>query len=239
MWRLKEKRGIKLVNIQIKSEVSKVKWLIDLTINPSLTLSYQIFQNLLGVQKGGISGRDLIFLQPSYMQRNLKTSSNFYKEALSAISKLDLSKGVSNVNQWDSEHLFYNKYFHAKDLDKTFVMTKYFETRNLVTFGHFLEEKVKEIRNQPFDTKAVSLYSDIVISPYATKEHTLHMNECKDVTFDEITHKILYEAFIEKIPGFHHSQIKWANTLDDSIPWDDAWNTVHNFMCTNDTISTI
>ena len=239
MWRLKEKGGIKLVNVQIKSEVSKAKWLIDITINPSLTLSYSIFHNLLGVQKGGIFGRDLIFLQPSYMQRHLKTSSNFYKEALSALSKLDLSKGISNVNQWDSEHLFYNKYFHAKDLDKTFATTKYFETINLVTFGQFLEEKVKEIRNQPFDTKAVSLYSDIVISPYATKEHTLHMNAGKDVTFDEITHKILYEAFTEKIPGFHHSQIKWANTLDEPIPWDDAWNTVHNFMCTNDTISAI
>ena len=44
------------------------------------------------------------------------------------------------------------------------------------------------------------------------------MNADKDVTFDEITHKILYEAFTEKIPGFHHSQIKWANTLDEPIP---------------------
>ena len=52
MWRLKEKGGIKLVN-EIKSEVSKAKWLIDITINPSLTLSYSIFHNLLGVQKGG------------------------------------------------------------------------------------------------------------------------------------------------------------------------------------------
>ena len=170
MWRLKENGGIKLVNVQIKSEVSKAKWLIDITINPSLTLSYSIFHNLLGVQKGGIFGRDLIFLQPSYMQRHLKTSSNFYKEALSALSKLDLSKGISNVNQWDSEHLFYNKYFHAKDLDKTFATTKHFETINLVTFGQFLEEKVKEIRNQPFDTKA--LYTDVAHMPPKNIHHT-------------------------------------------------------------------
>ena len=65
---------------------------------------------------------------------------------MSAISKLDLYKGIPNVNEWDSEHLFYNKYFHAKEVDKTFTMTKYFETKNLVTFGQFLEEKVKEIR---------------------------------------------------------------------------------------------
>ena len=118
-------------------------------------------------------------------------------------------------------------------------MTKYFESRNFVTFGHFLEEKVKEIRNQPFDTKAVSLYSDIVITPFATKEHTVHISADNDITFDKITHKLLYEAFTEKIPGFHHSQIKWADALDDSIPWDDAWNTVHNFLCTNETISEI
>ena len=239
MWRLKEKGGIKLVNVQTKSEVSKVKWLIDITIDPSLNLSYSIFHELLGVQKGGIFGKDLIFLQPSYMQRHLKTSSNFYKEALSAISKLDLSKGISNVSQWDNEHLFYNKYFHAKDADKTFAMTKYFESRKFVTFGHFLEEKVKEIRNQPFDTKTVSLYSDIVITPFATKEHTVHISADNDITFDKITHKVLYKAFTEKIPGFHHSQIKWADALEDSIPWDDAWNTVHNFLCTNETISEI
>ena len=156
--------GIKLVNVQTKSEVSKVKCLIDITINPSLNLSYSIFLELLGIRKGGPFGRDLIFLQQSYMQQHLKTSSNFYKEALLAIYKLDLSKDIPNVNQWKNEHLFSNKYFHAKEVDKTFTMTKYFETRNLVTFGQFLEEKVKEIGNQPFDTMAVSLYNDIVYS---------------------------------------------------------------------------
>ena len=81
-------------------------------------------------------------------------------------------------------------------------MTKYFETRDLVTFGQFLEEKVKEIRNQPFDTKAVLLYNDIVISPFAIKEYTVHMNADKDVTFDKVTHKSLYEAFTEKNSWF-------------------------------------
>ncbi len=239
MWRLKEKGGIKLVNVQMKSEVSKAKWLIDIVSNPTFKLSYDIFQHLMGVQKGGISGRDLIFLEHSYMKRQLSTVSEFYKEALTAISKLDISKGIADVDLWDNEHLFYNKYFLVKDIDKTFKVTKYFETMEIFTFGQFLEEKVKEIRNQPFNRKAVSLYSDIVISPFAKKEDTLLMNANKNTTFNEITHKLLYEAFTEKITGFHHSQIKWADKLEGAISWDDTWNTVHNFLCTNETVSEI
>ena len=98
MWRLKTNGGIKLVNVQIKSEVSKVKWLIDLVSNPECRLHLQIFKELLGVQKGGICGRDLLFLDHSYMKRHLKTDSAFYKEALLAISTLQASKGIPNVH---------------------------------------------------------------------------------------------------------------------------------------------
>ena len=54
MWRLKSNGGIKLVNVQIKLDGSKVKWVIDLVSNPECRLHLQIFKELLGVQKGGI-----------------------------------------------------------------------------------------------------------------------------------------------------------------------------------------
>ena len=106
MWRPKDQGGIKLVNIQIKSEISKVKWLMEIASDPICKIHLHIFENLLGVQKGNISGRDIIFLEKSYIQKHLKTNSEFYKEALSAISVLNTNKAVRNVDQWHTEHLF-------------------------------------------------------------------------------------------------------------------------------------
>ena len=179
-----------------------------------------------------------MFLDHSYVKRHLKTDSAFYKEALLAISTLQTSKGIPNVHYWDTEHLFYNKYFTVRDTEKTFTITKHFEYKGILTLGNFLEEKVKEIRSQPYDQIAVSLYKNITVSPYATKEDTILINN-KQLKFDEITHKTLYEAFTYNITGFHHSQIKWFYKMDDPISWDDVWNSVHNFLCTNETVSAI
>ena len=63
MWKMKAQGGIKLINIQIKSETSKGKWLIEMATNPNLKLNLDIFTNLMGQQKGNIWGRDLIFLK--------------------------------------------------------------------------------------------------------------------------------------------------------------------------------
>ena len=61
MWKVKSHGGIKLINIKIKSEISKAKWLIEIVTNPDLKMNLYIFSTLLGTQKGNISGRDLIF----------------------------------------------------------------------------------------------------------------------------------------------------------------------------------
>ena len=156
IWRPKEKGGIKLVNIQIKSEISKAKWLVELVSNNELSSHLHLFQLLMGVQKVNITGRDLLFLEQSYIQRHLQTSNAFYKEGLLALSSLDINKGISNVHQWDDEHIFYNKFFLQKDKDKTFYLTTHFDELKLYRFGQFLDEKVNESRNRPFDRKAVS-----------------------------------------------------------------------------------
>ena len=60
MWRLKELGGLKLVNVQIKSQISKAKWFVELVSNPDLSAHLQLFQRLIGIQKGNISGKHLI-----------------------------------------------------------------------------------------------------------------------------------------------------------------------------------
>ena len=108
MWKLKHQGGIKLINMQIKSETSKVKWMIDMVSKPDLVTNLNIFSKLLGNQKGNIRGKDLIFLQRIYFVRTLKTNSNFYREALLAMANLEITKGIENVDKWDTEHVFYN-----------------------------------------------------------------------------------------------------------------------------------
>ena len=75
MWKTKTQGGIKLMNIKIKSETAKAKWLIDIVTNEHLKLNLNIFTRLIGQQKGNISGKDLLFLETSYFK---KTGSTFY-----------------------------------------------------------------------------------------------------------------------------------------------------------------
>ena len=130
MWKTKKMGGIKLINLQIKSETSKVKWLIELLTDPKLNINLGIFAELLGKQIGNISVRNLLFLPQSYMQHQLSTKSLVYKEALTAISKFEIIKGIPNIDQWDNEHLFYNKIITDKN-GNVLKMKKYFKDNNI------------------------------------------------------------------------------------------------------------
>ena len=114
MWKTKLNGGCKLVNIQIKSLASKVKWLMDLATNPDLKLNLDIFTALIGTKKGNTSGRYLIFMHKPHITRVMSIQSAFYKEALIATSKFERKKGITNIKDWDEEHLFYNPLIKGK-----------------------------------------------------------------------------------------------------------------------------
>ena len=239
MWRPKEKGGIHLPNVQFKSQVSKAKWLIELISSPELKAHLSLFQCLLGIQKGNISGRDLLFLQRSYMQRHLKTDNKFYKEALLAITDFDISKGISGVTEWDKEHLFYNNLFSLKTEEGPIPIKKYFEDGNFYTFGQFLDEKTKQARDQPYDRRVTSLCDKVAMKINVKKEDKLVLSNGEEIKLNFVTHHHLYEDKISKITGFHHSQLKWLDALQILIVWDDVWYTVHNYLSTYKTTSII
>ena len=54
-----------------------------------------------------------------------------------------------------------------------------------------------------------------------------------------VSHQDLYVESIARIPGFHHSQIKWSEHLSLPLDWDNIWDTVHNSLNTNKTTSVI
>ena len=240
MWRLKVHGGLKLVNVQIKSQISKAKWLIELVSNPELSAHLQLFHRLIGPQKGNISGKHLLFVETSYIQRHLKTNCLVYREGLLALSHMDIKKGISSIDQWDDEHIFYNRLFgHKAEIDKTLSITKHFEQLGVFTFAQILNEKVQERMGLPFDQPALTLWNNIYIDPNAFREDTLVTYDGNALTFPMVSHQDLYVESIARIPGFHHSQIKWSEHLSLPLDWDNIWDTVHNSLNTNKTTSVI
>ena len=232
--RPRHRGGIKLINIQIKSATSKAKWLTEIATNPHLKLNLDIFTRLLGKQKGYIDGRDLIFLQKSYIQNQLKTESKFYKEALVTMARLETRKGIQNIEHWDKEHLFYNPLF-TRENGKLLSITKHCEENNIFKLEQLLDEKVKESRKLPFDKVLTNMLSKILVNPLARKVDILITASGEEIKLTEITQKQLYEETLFTIGRDHHSQVKWVEKLDTSIVWEDVWKTVHNILSTNKT----
>ena len=238
MWKIRSQGGIKLINIQIKSETSKAKWLIEIATNPGMKLNLDIFAELLGNQKGSISGRDLIFLKKTYIQYQLKTESIFYKEALLSLASFETRKGIQEVQHWDREHIFYNPLITRKN-GEVFTLTKYCEENNVYKLEKLLEEKAKEVRKRPFDKVLTNMLSKIQINTSVRKEDILITHNGKEIKFAQLTQKQLYEEAIISTGRDHHSQVKWVEKLNTSIIWEDVWSAVHNILSTNQTKSTI
>ena len=233
MWKIKSHGGLKLINIQIKSEISKVKWLIELASKTELKTNLDIFTALTGTQKGNISGRDLLFLEQSYIKNTLNTNSKFYKEALMSLSKFNTRKGISNIEKWDTEHIFYNPLFITKN-GKTLILTKYCENKGIFRLEQVLEEKAKESRKLEFDKVQSNLYNKILLNTDVRKDDILIIRE-EEIKFSQITHKQLYEQALLPLERDHHSQVKWVLKLDTAIPWQEVWEAVNNFLSTNET----
>ena len=238
MWKTKQYGGIKLINIQTKSQTSKAKWLVEISTNLHLKINLDIFTTLIGVQKGNISGKDLIFLQKSYFQNQLKTESKFYKEALLALAQLETRKGIQDIQLWDKEHLFYNPLF-TKENEKPLTLTKYCEKNNIYRLEQLLDEKVKEARKLPFDKVLTNMLNKILLNTSVRKEDILITRNGEEIKFTQVTQKHLYEETLLGINRDHHSQIKWVEKLNTSIMWEDVWKTVHNFLSTNRTKTVI
>ena len=59
--KLRKHGGTKLIKIQAKTEASKIKWLIELCVDPALNSHLTFVDRLLGEQKGKYHGKDLFF----------------------------------------------------------------------------------------------------------------------------------------------------------------------------------
>ena len=131
MHKLRKHGGTKLINIQAKAEASKIKWLIDLCVDPNLTVHLALMDRLLGEQKGKCHGKDLFFTTKHYARKVLKIASPFYTEAIKAMTTLDLRKQVLDPRD---EQLFYTPIFQRGN-GQTLRITKPCETAGVFTYG--------------------------------------------------------------------------------------------------------
>ena len=136
--------------------------MIEMATKPEFRVNLKIFSDLIGTHKGNNSGKDLIFMDRSYITRVMKINSPFYKEALMSTSIFDRKKGISIVNAWDNENIFHNPLIKTR-AGKTLRETEYFRQNRIFTLGKLLQEKAKETQGQPFDRKIVSLLEFIIL----------------------------------------------------------------------------
>ena len=141
MHKLCKHGGIKLINIQAKIEASLIKWLINLCVDPELNIHLTLIDHLLSEQKGKCRGKDLFFTTKHYAQKVLKINLLFYKDAIKAMTTLDLCKQVLDPRE---EKLFYNPIFQGRS-EQTLKITKPCDTAGVFTYGLLLDEV--ELRN--------------------------------------------------------------------------------------------
>ena len=180
MFKLRQDGGTKLINIQAKSEASKVKWLVDLCVQPELNTHLALIARLLGEQKGKGTGKDLFFTTQNYARKILKIDSPFYEESIKAITTLDTCKQVLESRD---EKLFYNPVFLGRD-GHTLKITKPCELAGVFTYGQLLDEVE---HRRPHRRHIANLYDRIDVQDFDERGHHVLATTTGNFTFQKVT----------------------------------------------------
>ena len=236
LQKLKTDGGIKLVNIQTKSEASKIQWLVSLCTNPELSLHKALMERLLGVQRGGIQGIDLCFTTLPFARRIMKISSTFYQEAIIAINKLDIKKQI--VDRYE-ENVFYNKTFLMEN-EQVLVPNKTCTDNCFFKYGQFILELGAKNRKEKYLRGVTNVYDKIRIKDFQGRDDFLLITTGASLPFAKVTQKIIHEELLKKGTYFdHHSTDKWVTKLNLPLLWNKIWSNVHNPLSRDSTKSAV
>ena len=140
------------MNIQIKSETSKAKWLMEIATNPDFKIHLETISDLVGVQKGDNKGKDLIFASETFITRTMKIGNPFYKEAMQSLSKFTRKKGINDPVDWDKENIFHNPLILSKT-GKTLKETNISRTTKFTNFHNCWKKNPRRLENFPLIEK--------------------------------------------------------------------------------------
>ena len=233
MQKLREHGGVKLVNITVKSEASKIKWLMELCVNPLLTVHSALLTRLLGIQKGGVQGLELFFTTKYYARRVMKIRTPFYNVAIKAMTTLDVKKQILDPRE---EKLFYNPTFMRGD--KTLSINQTCETAGVYTYGQLLDEVALRTAGQRHRKVITNLF-DRIVTDLNNRQDWLLETFNGTTPFPMVTSKLLYTQLLKQGYRDHHSSAKWVERLHIIIEWDKVWAAVHNRLATEDVKSFI
>ena len=224
-----------MIDIQSKIDAYRSMWLITLTQNDNLRSHMAVMTSLVGVQKGGLQGADLLFVNQFYCRRLLRVDhSKFYEEAFNATPKLCLNKQISDLR---NEKVFYNPIFRDRNL-KTIPVPKRCERAEIFTYGEILDEYTKQSYGLPHAAFAANIFPKIVFTDIVGKvTNNLFITELQAlVSFGAVTCKDLYGEIIRTKYTEHHSVLKWETRLTDTnIDWGKVWASVCNPVATEKT----
>ena len=197
---------------------------------------------MVGEQKGGLQGEQLLFAEHRYICNNLKINSHFYEEALRAITKLDIRKHFSDIKD---EHLYYNKIFSTSDDDEIEEKTVKPFTGNRVlsaikTYGDLLAAENTVIQPKLRTVIKKKIESIAYIRPSATANEIIGF-DFKNVQFKDVTQKYIYSQLIQEKSLDHIYQSKWVidHPYLAPIEWTKVWDSLHQYFFTEDVKSTI
>ena len=237
MQKLRQDGGAKLINIQSKIDASKIRWLMELVTNTELTMHVKVIEKLLGTQKGDLSGTDLFFTTKQYVNRILKIKSTYYKEAIMAISKLNVRKKIENIN---NEKLFYNPIFKT-NTGLTLTPNLTCIRNKACTYGDILREYERMQNNEPHNKHIANVYSRIVTIDMQNRTDYFFWHTAKQtyITFKQASHKIVYQEVLTSTYKEHHSKQKWEEKFRKSLNWQKIWDSLNNNISNETTKSVI
>ena len=249
MEKLRLDGGIKLINLTLKSQTPKVHWLIRILSDENLKVQLHLFNSLIGVQSGQLTGQDIIFAENSYVKRNLRTENSFYKEALDGITRLHRGRHYLDVKNLN---VFFNPVFTSTVEDEVHeqTITPFRGNRVLAgikTYGDLLaaEENVQcprlkaAVRKkiESIDNIRETTTQNVIFSLKGGKEYTFAP------TYKEATQKVIYGELILYQSTVHTYQTRWIDPeegrITDLLDWEKVWESVHKQFYTEKVKSTI
>ena len=235
MKKLRLHGGIKLIDIQAKIETYRSRWLIDIASNPNLTSHRAVMTSLVGTQKGGLEGTDLIYVNKYYCKRLLKVPfSPFYKEAFAATAKLNLKKEITNLM---NEKIFYNPMFLSANL-KTIPIPSRCEREGIYTYGEIADEYTKQCNGEPHKAFVANVFPKIIHTDIVGRMHnTIFITELQAlISFTAATCKDIYGEMVQLNYLDHHSIQKWEDKFPhNDITWSAVWKSLNNPVTSENT----
>ena len=236
LMKLKPDGGIKLINVQHKSEASKVQYLVSLCTNTELSLHKALMERLFGVQKGGLTGIELFFTPKNYAKNTCVYPSSFYREAIVSMTSLEMEKQIFDRYE---EKIFYNKTFRNEN-DQAITPNKICLDKKYFTYQDLILEQGKKNRGEQYLKSVVSILDQIRVKDFQDRNDFYFLAHQGKVSFSKVTQKMLYEEIIRtQVYREHHSELKWIDKLNTALDWKQIWKTVHNPLCTNETVSQV